>query len=385
MKTARLVLLLVLAFHAFGYLAIAQSNGADDLKVLASGTVTLFSNATHRDLPEEDYKSAFCFRHQERSDAGRKINRNHHELIYGHLNVNGDSDWFGVSMGDDERSRIKDLGALNWNDIVNLPLLPLEAGREEGIRGPSKTQTWEESSKGRVTQVVFGHVYLFRSRDSKSDFHVLFRVEELFPSYEVTISWRVIRGPKDDRQLHHQAVSDKSRGANVTVVEKKWRMDLRNPALDKDPVEAMNERDRAERERKATERTNQILAERGMPAPTTQVPDSVRETGSRGIRVTYIYELKLTNTSTKAIRTLTWEYVFFEPGTEVEVGRRRFVSKVKIGTGKTTNLVERSGLPPVSSVNARQAGKKPREQYSEQIVIQSVEYDDGSLWQRPSQ
>lgn len=62
-----------------------------------------------------------------------------------------------------------------------------------------------------------------------------------------------------------QAVSDQSATSNVTVVDKKWRVDRRNPALDKDPVEAMNERDRAERQR-ATERTNEILAERGMPA-----------------------------------------------------------------------------------------------------------------------
>lgn len=182
-----------------------------------------------------------------------------------------------------------------------------------------------------------------------------------------------------------QGVSDKSGPANVTVVDKKWRIDIRNPALDKDPIEAMNQRDQAERQRKATERTNETLAERGMPGPTTQVPDAVREPGPRGIQVTYVYELKLTNTAKKAIRTLTWEYVFFEPGTEIEVGRRRFVSKVNIGPGKTTNLVERSAAPPASTVDARKAGKKPREQYSEQIVIQSVEYDDGSLWRRPSQ
>ena len=181
-----------------------------------------------------------------------------------------------------------------------------------------------------------------------------------------------------------QAVSDQSATSNVTVVDKKWRIDRRNPALDKDPVETMNERDRAERQRKATERTNEILAERGMPAPTTQVPDAVREPGSRGTQVTYVYELKLTNNARKAIRTLTWEYVFFEPGTEVEVGRRRFVSKVNIGAGKTTNVVVRSGLAPTSTVDARHSGKKPREQYSEQIVIQSVEYDDGSVWRSES-
>ena len=181
-----------------------------------------------------------------------------------------------------------------------------------------------------------------------------------------------------------QTSSDKSATPNVTVIEKKWRIEIRNPALDKDPVEAMNERDRAERQRKATERTNEVLAERGMPGPTTQVPE-VRDTGPRGKQVTYVYELKLTNTAEKAIRILTWEYVFFEPGTEIEVGRRRFVSKVNIGRGKTTNLVMRSAVPPASTIDARQAGKKSREQYSEQIVIQSVEYDDGSLWRRPSE
>lgn len=180
-----------------------------------------------------------------------------------------------------------------------------------------------------------------------------------------------------------QPLADKSDTPNVTIIQKKWRIDVRNPALDKDPVEAMQERDRAERDRKAVERTNEIMAERGMPSPTTQVPEN-REKGARGVEVTYVYEVKLTNTAAKTIRTLTWEYVFFEPGTEIEVGRRRFVSKVNIGPGKTTNLVVRSAAPPASTVDARQAGKKPREQYSEQIVIQTVQYDDNTFWRLKS-
>lgn len=181
-----------------------------------------------------------------------------------------------------------------------------------------------------------------------------------------------------------QAPADQSAGSNVTVIQKKWRRDVRNPQLDRDPVEDMNERDRAERQRIATQRTNDILGERGMPGATTHVPDAAREARSSGVQVTYVYELKLTNTAEKAIRTLIWEYVFFEPGTETEVGRRRFVSKVTIGPGKTTNLVVRSLAPPASTIAASQAGKKPREQYSEQIVIQSVQYDDGSMWRLKS-
>jgi hypothetical protein len=181
-----------------------------------------------------------------------------------------------------------------------------------------------------------------------------------------------------------QVMSDKTDGSNVTVIEKKWRIDVRNPKLERDPVEEMNDRDRAERARIATQRTNDIMADRGMPAATQTVPDASREGRPRGVQVTYVYELKLTNTAAKTIRTLIWEYVFFEPGTETEVGRRRFVSKVNIGPGKTTNLVVRAVAPPTKAIAASKAGKKPREQYSEQIVIQSVQYDDGSMWRLKS-
>lgn len=385
MKAARFISLLIVAVHVFGHLASAQSNVVAGRKVLASGTVTLFSRTTYKE-PDLSYgKSAFSFKHQVRSDVGREVTRNHYELLYGGINIAGDSDWFSVAMVRGDRSEIKDLGPLEWNEIVNVPPLHLRAGVDEGVRFPGKTETFEESSKGRVTRVAAGHVYLIRTLDSKSDFHVLFRVEELLPSDQVTLSYRVVAPPKPDRHRHHQDVSDQSATPNVTVIQKKWRIDVRNPALDKDPVEAMNERDQAERQRKATERTNETLAERGMPSPTMQVPDVDRTARSRGVQVTYVYELKLKNTADKAIRTLTWEYVFLEPGSDVEVGRRRFVSKVNIGRGKTTNVVMRSAVPPASTIDARQAGKKPREQYSEQIVIQSVEYDDGSVWRRPDQ
>lgn len=181
-----------------------------------------------------------------------------------------------------------------------------------------------------------------------------------------------------------QASSDKSVPPDVTIVPKKWRIDVRNPALERNPVADMQARQAAEQMRKDTERNNEIMVERGMPAPTTQVPDANRSARRRGVIVTYLYESKVSNNGNKAIRTLIWDYVFFEPGTEKEVGRRRFVSKVNIGPGKTMNLVVRSLAAPTSTVDARHADKKPQEQYSEKTVIQSVHYEDGSMWRLPS-
>lgn len=179
-----------------------------------------------------------------------------------------------------------------------------------------------------------------------------------------------------------QTASSKSAEPDVRVIQQKWRIEVRNPALEKDPVQDMQERDRAEQRRKDAERTNEVIAERGMPSPTSTVPGA-RDTTRAGITILYVYEVKLRNDGVKAVRKLTWDYVFYEPGTETELGRRRFISKVNISPGATSNVVVRAAAPPTSTIDARKAGKKPRDQYSEKIVIQRIEYADGSVW-RPT-
>jgi hypothetical protein len=179
-----------------------------------------------------------------------------------------------------------------------------------------------------------------------------------------------------------QTASNKSAEPKVTVIQQKWRREIRNPALDKDPVQDMQERDRSEQRRRDTERTNEIIAERGMPSPTSTVPGA-RDTTRSGITVLYVYEMKLRNNGTKGIRKLMWDYVFFEKGTETELGRRRFISKININPGATSNIVVRAAAAPAATIDARRAGRKPQDQYSEKIVIQRLEYDDGSVW-RPT-
>lgn len=178
-----------------------------------------------------------------------------------------------------------------------------------------------------------------------------------------------------------QALSNPSARPNVTVIEKTWRMELRNPALEKDPIKAMTEREKERHQRIETERLNEKLRQQGMP---TQELPQVLKPDTRPSSLEFIYEVKVSNTGKKGIRTLTWDYVFFEPGTEREVGRRRFVSKVRISPGKTRSLVMYSTSPPTGIVDASKGGKISRDLYSEQVVIQSVGYADGSVWQAAS-
>ena len=67
--------------------------------------------------------------------------------------------------------------------------------------------------------------------------------------------------------------------------------------------------------------------------------------------------------------------MFFEPGTQREVGRRQFISKENIEPGKTKTLVIRTPLPPTDTIDSSKADKKSRNQYSEQIVITA-----SSIW-----
>ena len=161
-------------------------------------TVTLFSRAKYQDKSQGYGKSAFSFNHGLRSDAGPRITRNNYELLYGGIRWNGDSDWFSVTMVTDDRSRIKDLGELNWSDPFEVPYIPASVEPNQGIRWPSKTETFEQSSNGQVTRVVAGHIYMVHSKDSHSDFYTLVRVEKLVPSDEVTISWKVVRRQSPD-------------------------------------------------------------------------------------------------------------------------------------------------------------------------------------------
>ena len=171
---------------------------------------------------------------------------------------------------------------------------------------------------------------------------------------------------------------------DVTVLQNKWRIEVHNPALEKDPLAPNKERQREELEQKAAAQENENRARQGEPALPPPVRRPAPETGSGRLSVIYVYEMKVRNAGRKEIRTLTWEYVFFEPGTTQEVGRLRKVSHVSIKPGTTRHLVVRTTSSPTGTFDATKAGKKPREQYSDQVVIRSITYADGSVWSAAS-
>lgn len=171
----------------------------------------------------------------------------------------------------------------------------------------------------------------------------------------------------------------------VEVIEQKWSViairtgDYSSP-LNEDPFRANNETNQAKEDLKQTARLNKILIAEGKDPVAPPVRMRLPESSRSGYASSkYLYKAKIKNTSDKTIQTIRWEYVFFEKGTNREVGRQKFFAKVKIHPGGTKNLTGESISPPTGAIDANLVDKKIRDQYSEQVIIQSIEFTDGSL------
>lgn len=207
MKLRYLGLPLILVLTVISPSAKPLSRSDESWRSAKPKTVTLFSRARYKDKSQGYGKSAFSFNHGLRSDSGPRITGNNYELLYGSICWNRDCDWFSVTMVADDHSRIKDLGELKWSDPFEVPDVPPNPEWRQGIRWPAKNETLEQSSKGQVTKVVAGHIYVLRSKDSQSDLYTLFRVEKLVPNDQVTISWKVVRRQsRDPRNLREPGV-----------------------------------------------------------------------------------------------------------------------------------------------------------------------------------
>jgi hypothetical protein len=172
-----------------------------------------------------------------------------------------------------------------------------------------------------------------------------------------------------------------SPATDIVVIGKSWRMEIRpSSAEEEDPFRANDEARQTQRDIKENNRRNEVRTRAGLPLEPP--PIRVKPISDAPVVVdpsaVYLYEIKVKNTGSKTIRAIAWEYVFFDEVTKEEVGRRKFATKVNIQPGKTRNVTARSISPPTGTISAAQAGKK-RGQYSEEIVIESIEYEDGTI------
>lgn len=100
-------------------------------------------------------------------------------------------------------------------------------------------------------------------------------------------------------------------------------------------------------------------------------------------RYGFVYKVSLQNSGAKPIKSIDWDYVFFDTPTGNELGRRQFTSEEKIAPGKTREMRFFIPSPPTQAISVSSLSKNEREGLGESVVIMRIEYSDGSIWERP--
>lgn len=141
-------------------------------------TAVLESRRVDRDTGHDNYEYAvFSFLHGMNGPSGTRLTRNNWDVMFS-TTGRGERlvDYFDVTMVVDDRSRIIDLGQLEWKDAINLPELP----------------AYEKPTRETRVEAVVGHLYYVHTADRDLDHYSLFRVEGLESGKWVSISWKLV-------------------------------------------------------------------------------------------------------------------------------------------------------------------------------------------------
>ena len=96
----------------------------------------------------------------------------------------------------------------------------------------------------------------------------------------------------------------------------------------------------------------------------------------------FLYQSKIRNAGTKIIEILFWEYKFKERANPASVSSRQFLCGVNIKPNKEQELSVFSTFSPSDLISVNSLDNKTETLYEEEILINRVEYADGTIWQR---
>ncbi|HYW73915.1 MAG TPA: hypothetical protein VE961_23025, partial [Pyrinomonadaceae bacterium] len=96
----------------------------------------------------------------------------------------------------------------------------------------------------------------------------------------------------------------------------------------------------------------------------------------------YTYLLKIQNVSSKVIENVVWEYRFMQVGNDSNVTRRSFMCGGEIKPDRQKELNIFSLVGPSEVVNVKNMDKERGTRFRAAVIIDRVEYADGTFWQR---
>jgi len=95
----------------------------------------------------------------------------------------------------------------------------------------------------------------------------------------------------------------------------------------------------------------------------------------------FVYSVKFKSASAKPIERIFWEYQFKEMANPANVTHRRFLCNIKIKPEQAKDLEIFSLGGPSDVISVKSLAKGSGNQFEEAVVINRVEYADGSFWQ----
>jgi hypothetical protein len=96
----------------------------------------------------------------------------------------------------------------------------------------------------------------------------------------------------------------------------------------------------------------------------------------------FTYQTKVQNNSAKPVAIVFWEYQFREKGNPAILSRRQFVCQAKLKPAKARDFEIFTLAGPSSVISVKTLSKKSEPSFDEAVIINRVEFEDGSNWQR---
>jgi len=96
----------------------------------------------------------------------------------------------------------------------------------------------------------------------------------------------------------------------------------------------------------------------------------------------YAYQIKMQNAGNSPVEIVFWEYQFIDTTNTANVTRRQFLCGVKIKPKKATDVKAFSVSGPSEVVSVGSLANKAGNPIQEKVIINRVEYADGTIWQR---
>ena len=162
-----------------------------------------------------------------------------------------------------------------------------------------------------------------------------------------------------------QSPQTQSDPPDLTIIKHSWRKEtVYQPILTADPMRANDDQAALNRARRDNSSSNKVRVQEGTRPEQTTVPNTKPKPSDPGGQDRYVYRVTVKNSGTKTITNVVWNY-----------GQIPFETQVKIGTGKSTELIGKSSKLPTFVIDATNA--------AEEVVIRRIQYEDGSFWERP--